>query len=142
VTGFELYPYFVRGLHYPYPSFAQVKPSPAFNFPLIVLESQFGHIVPEFPIQRFLLVVEPLIVDNIVGHIHHRGESIKHPFPNNTVPSTEQGVDIATDLQTLKDILKGNALVHHLVAPIIVGEGSPIPTVYFGLPVELKTVYY
>ena len=25
-----------RGLHYPYPSFAQVKPSPAFNFPFVL----------------------------------------------------------------------------------------------------------
>ena len=87
-------------------------------------------------------MVEPLIVDNIVGNFHHRGESVKHPFTNNAIPRTEKCVDIEADLQALENILEENSLVHHLVAPLIVRERNRIPIGNFGLPVKLMTVYY
>jgi hypothetical protein len=61
------------------------------HFFIFVLETQSIHIRNQFKPKGFLALVEPLIVDVLVGTAHKGSQCIKHSFSDEAVINTEEG---------------------------------------------------
>ena len=102
---------------------------------LLIFETKPGHIRNHLKPKGFLTMVEPLIINVVVGTAHQRGKCVKNPLPYNAVIYPQEGVEVEPDLETLKGVLEGCVAVDVLETFLVSGKSLGIEIIQLGLTV-------